>query len=853
MKKGICVFLCIALFCGIFPLSVSGENGETQVITVDTGNGNRTEYEAIVENGEVYLRAEDIGEIGGYTCNIEEQIGFSREPGSEWFQFTIAFDGTAYVQGYVGKVKIKELNGAYYLPLEDLLYFMHTTWCAEDNVLYVNTLSYSLPDFFEDYYGELYDNYTTEADILMNGESEELRAVRSSLANMLGNFDARYYIPVWGAEEVITEEYEDILMGLTKKIDDYTGEIPSSLIEEAVQKSSMEQLSADHTRATFTADMGMKLTQTGTDVGEIIQIYDSSSSVSRKIMGRESLGEVYGSELSALSKKLGQAGDGSTIFHALCNISDVAHRAQQMSNGFIDQIRILCEFNSNMYQGSTVNSVKKAAANLIETKGDSINAAGEKAVEETLNILGTTGPELTFTGKAVSALQTADTLLEGAVPAYENSMEAAEISYKLGQAVNLEFIAIREMSRFAEKLYYPDYQLQMDDLKKMRDSALLYLQLNLRDKAYIYYLNTINNKVKDWENTEQAQQQKKEMAETYAMYIALEETIETDEKILMGNSENFYCDEEGKTRERISEDILHKPSVSVFETMPSRFIFSSGVGAWSTEIDINKDGSFSGQYHDSNAGITGEGYSGGTIYICNFKGKFTELEPKDDFTYIMRLKEISIEGTPGEVYYENGVKYIHTEVPYGFENTDEFTLYTPGVSLSELPEECLAWLAGYAIDIQKTKTLPCYVIYNVNDKAGFVEEQKNQISQEQTAGNETGKNREDPKKRISKWETAGNEIERKLAQESLTQRELNICSKELYDIWDDCLNVIWNELEEGVRESLLDEQLAWVQEKEQRIEEAGNQHKGGSMEPMVRNLEGASMTKERVYELLTYF
>ncbi|MBR2798902.1 MAG: hypothetical protein IKE17_14315, partial [Clostridia bacterium] len=34
--------------------------------------------------------------------------------------------------------------------------------------------------------------------------------------------------------------------------------------------------------------------------------------------------------------------------------------------------------------------------------------------------------------------------------------------------------------------------------------------------------------------------------------------------------------------------------------------FSSGVGGWSTEMQISEDGSFKAQYHDSEMGETGE-------------------------------------------------------------------------------------------------------------------------------------------------------------------------------------------------------------------------------------------------------
>ena len=39
------------------------------------------------------------------------------------------------------------------------------------------------------------------------------------------------------------------------------------------------------------------------------------------------------------------------------------------------------------------------------------------------------------------------------------------------------------------------------------------------------------------------------------------------------------------------------------------FVFSSGAGAWFTQLDMHADGSFEGQYHDSDMGLTGEGDS----------------------------------------------------------------------------------------------------------------------------------------------------------------------------------------------------------------------------------------------------
>ena len=63
------------------------------------------------------------------------------------------------------------------------------------------------------------------------------------------------------------------------------------------------------------------------------------------------------------------------------------------------------------------------------------------------------------------------------------------------------------------------------------------------------------------------------------------------------------------------------------------FGFSSGAGAWGTFLDLNDDGTFSGEFHDSNMGETGEGYPYGTVYVCDFSGKFSEPEKINEYTY----------------------------------------------------------------------------------------------------------------------------------------------------------------------------------------------------------------------------
>lgn len=145
--------------------------------------------------------------------------------------------------------------------------------------------------------------------------------------------------------------------------------------------------------------------------------------------------------------------------------------------------------------------------------------------------------------------------------------------------------------------------------------------------------------------------------------------------------------------------------------LPDEFMYTSGAGAWMTVINLKKDGSFTGGYHDTNAGETGDEYPNGTTYICNFSGELDDFEKVDEYTYTTSLLKITTEQNSGEVYYENGVRYIATD-PYGFTNADVLYLYLPGTPCADMPQDCLDWLWYHNL----SDTLPSnmYVLYNIN-------------------------------------------------------------------------------------------------------------------------------------------
>lgn len=167
-----------------------------------------------------------------------------------------------------------------------------------------------------------------------------------------------------------------------------------------------------------------------------------------------------------------------------------------------------------------------------------------------------------------------------------------------------------------------------------------------------------------------------------------------------------------------AENKTEESQTELFEQLPQGFDFSSGAGGWGTHFDLNPDGTFTGQYHDSEMGDVGEGYSNGTVYICNFNGKFTTPKQIDEYTYSMKLEYLNTEETSRKEYYEDEIRYIYSE-PYGFDKADEFLIYFPGIHLSDLPDEFVSWLRAF-LNVETTEILPYYGIYNVGGEEGFV-------------------------------------------------------------------------------------------------------------------------------------
>lgn len=311
------------------------------------------------------------------------------------------------------------------------------------------------------------------------------------------------------------------------------------------------------------------------------------------------------------------------------------------------------------------------------------------------------------------------------------------------------------------------------------------------------------------------------------------ETVDTE----AGNTENIGT-ENGATEHEI-EATESETETSIFSKVKNyRFSFSSGAGAWCTELMILPDGSFSGLYNDSDMGDTGKDYPDGTRYHCDFHGKFTIPVAKDDHTYQFEIDSIQYDDKPGTEEIMDSVKYIYTDA-YGLDGAKEIYLYLPDKPVADLPEEYLGWVNDLELSGDAGAVLGTYGLYNAAAGEGF-----SSVFIDENA---------DIDAELAALEEEAQQMNDRLQSGELSQIEMNRLSGEIFQLWDDELNSLWSRLKEKLdadaMEELTKEEREWIQRKDQEVQAAGKEMEGGSMQPLLENDKGAELTRKRVYEL----
>lgn len=171
---------------------------------------------------------------------------------------------------------------------------------------------------------------------------------------------------------------------------------------------------------------------------------------------------------------------------------------------------------------------------------------------------------------------------------------------------------------------------------------------------------------------------------------ATEENADTEDASTENNADSNTDTEESAQNGTGTEN---NEGLTFADLAEYQFEFCSGAGGWATDFTIDSDGHFSGEYHDSDMGVTGDGYENGTVYISVFDGHFKDLTPVNDHCYRMTLADISYqENEFGREEIKDGTKYVYSDA-YGLTGTDTFLVYMEGTPVSEISEEAYSWLS----------------------------------------------------------------------------------------------------------------------------------------------------------------
>ena len=158
---------------------------------------------------------------------------------------------------------------------------------------------------------------------------------------------------------------------------------------------------------------------------------------------------------------------------------------------------------------------------------------------------------------------------------------------------------------------------------------------------------------------------------------------------------------------------------------PLQMTFRSGAGAWSTVLELRPDGSFTGDYHDSDLTV---------VSVCQFHGTFRDFVQLTDSSWLLTLDELVLdtERPVGEEWDREDYHYI-SSAPYGFDDEEgnalssgaQFILYTPeatghapGTELYGAYDFWTWWPERHTLH-SASDTLRCYGLYNLEGGTGF--------------------------------------------------------------------------------------------------------------------------------------
>ena len=154
------------------------------------------------------------------------------------------------------------------------------------------------------------------------------------------------------------------------------------------------------------------------------------------------------------------------------------------------------------------------------------------------------------------------------------------------------------------------------------------------------------------------------------------------------------------------------------------YCYETGTGAWTSELTVNADGSFTGVFNDQDESFVPETEE--DLIVYNFSkchGNFVDLKKAGENSFTFGLGELVYDSETGteEINEKEKTRVVNTTF-YGMEKGKSFVFYKEGTPLKDLPENAASH-AGNIMALygktENTETLPWNAIYSEADDSVF--------------------------------------------------------------------------------------------------------------------------------------
>ena len=540
---------------------------------------------AILQDNTLYLKGEDISRITKYSYWGESLLNTADDNYGELFSMPLDESNTDFRSvstvfynpltrkirslGYEYDYNYLTFDESFYFPFETTMYLLHCQWCIDDGVLYTRTLGNNVIDFVLRHGIDMINEQPNRGDLLVEGENKVIKVI----AEMAHSYDSRLFIIGWGLNSKIEEDFENAL--LTYNLPDI------AFLNNFDTESTSELVEA------FENDFDKLATVVG--AGENI---DDKINLIRKAMSKSPKSKMNKwndtslftiPELEKAGKVLEGVNDAFKILDYGMKLYELSTRSSGWNQDFLREIKLISEQDEKSLGVSLNNegqNVINAAKNIWnQYKGDN------KIVDDTAAISG--GGiiaeklfDMTPESLLVKGVQLANAAMEISNKEYKNTMEAYGLEFDAKYADRVTTIALLIFNRHLNQLYQfntsnNSTKLSKNFIQDLYTSTELYLRSSFRQAIYVYEVKRMLSKEDDWENSAEGILWKNKINEYQKLLTELNYTTfynSNQEKnyyeklILIDNVDNYYSNEYGCMRIRLTDEDIKSLEITAKST-----------------------------------------------------------------------------------------------------------------------------------------------------------------------------------------------------------------------------------------------------------------------------------------------